>query len=55
LYDPASNTFAPPAQTAAMNNARVGATATLLPNGKVLVEGRSVSESATATTELYTP
>jgi len=55
LYDPPTNTFAPPAQTASMNSGRVLATATLLPNGKVLIEGRSVSESASAATELYTP
>ena len=37
LYDPATNTFA--ASTPSMNNGRYDATATLLPNGKVLIAG----------------
>ena len=55
LYDPATNTFAPSDQTASMNGARVGARATPLPNGKILIEGRFGSASASSTTELYTP
>jgi Galactose oxidase, central domain len=39
LYDPVSNTFAPVASTPVMNTARQNATATLLPNGKVLIAG----------------
>src|SRR6202043_2117452 len=41
LYDPASNRLAPAASTPTMNLAREGATATLLPNGKVLIAGGS--------------
>ncbi len=55
LYDSATNTFAPSDQTASMNGARVGARATPLPNGKVLIENRFGSASASSTTELYTP
>ena len=40
LYDPATNSFAAAADTAAMNHARSDATATLLPSGKVLSPGR---------------
>ena len=39
LYDPATNTFAPPGSTPTMNQARGSATATLLPSGKVLIAG----------------
>jgi hypothetical protein len=39
LYDPVTGTFAPPASTAVMNTGRMYATATLLPNGKVLIAG----------------
>ena len=42
-----------------MNAARLGATITLLPNGKVLIAGGANSTLGTATvlssTELYTP
>jgi hypothetical protein len=49
LYDPASGTFTP---TGAMTAARAGHTATLLPNGRVLIVG-GVSGEATA--EIYDP
>jgi hypothetical protein len=39
LYDPATNTFAPPGSTPTMNQSRASATATLLPSGKVLIAG----------------
>lgn len=57
LYDPATDTWTP---TSGMLEARSGHTATLLPNGKVLVAGgRYFSGSGTpqplATAELYTP
>ncbi|MGO9450700.1 MAG: Kelch repeat-containing protein [Candidatus Binataceae bacterium] len=43
LYDPLTNTFAPPTETAVMNHARAGATATLITSGpascKVLIAG----------------
>jgi Galactose oxidase, central domain len=57
LYSPANNTFAPPTKTASMNTARDLATATLLPNGKVLIAGgrRDPSGSSLASTELYDP
>jgi hypothetical protein len=48
LYDPVSGEFAP---TGSMTVARVGCTATLLTNGKVLVAGGSFLASA----ELYDP
>jgi hypothetical protein len=38
-----------------MNTARDFATATLLPNGKVLIAGGANSFSFLASTELYTP
>ena len=50
LYDPATNTFAASASTPVMNSPRVNATATLLPNGKVLIAGTGDSS-----TELYDP
>lgn len=57
LYDPATNSFAPAASTPLMNQARMGATATLLGNGKVLIAGGSGSgySVALSSTELYTP
>jgi hypothetical protein len=56
LYDPVTNTFAPPTGTASMNAARFYATATLLPNGKVLIAGGfDVNENPLASTELYDP
>jgi len=58
LYDPVTNSFAPASQTASMNTARWGPTATVLtigPNaGKVLIAG-GVDEDALASTELYDP
>ncbi len=57
LYDPVTNSFAPAASTPLMNQARQGATATLLGNGKVLIAGGSGSgySVALSSTELYTP
>jgi Galactose oxidase, central domain/Kelch motif len=56
LYDPTTNTFAAPANTAAMNTGRAfGATATLLPSGKVLIAGGYNDGSALSSTELYDP
>ncbi len=62
LYDPATNTFAAANQTASMNSARFGATATVLttgPNaGKILFAGgfgAAPSSGALASTELYDP
>jgi hypothetical protein len=54
LYDPATNTFAPPAGTPSMNTARGQATATLLPNGAVLIAG-GIAPSLSSSTELYMP
>jgi len=51
LYDPTTNSFAPPNATATMNTARAGATATLLSTGKVLIAGGA----SDASTELYDP
>jgi len=55
LYDPATNSFAAAADTAAMNTARVWATATLLASGKVLIAGGANSSSYLSSTELYDP
>ncbi|MGD0076790.1 MAG: kelch repeat-containing protein, partial [Candidatus Binataceae bacterium] len=58
LYDPTSNTFAAPADTATMNAARYDATATLLPSGEVLIAGGCCGGSGDirlASTELYDP
>jgi len=38
-----------------MNQARFNATATLLPNGKVLIAGGEISNETLSSTELYTP
>lgn len=59
LYDPATNTFAPPTDTPSMNAGRMWATATLLessPNaGKVLIAGGSGTSQFFSSTELYDP
>jgi N-acetylneuraminic acid mutarotase len=54
LYDAATNTFA---ASPVMNAARDSATATLLPNGKVLIAGGEFTPGQTTlkSTELYTP
>ncbi len=57
LYDPATNLFAP--SPPSMNTARDLATATLLPNGKVLIAGGAEAPAPfpnyQSTTELYSP
>jgi WD40 repeat protein len=55
LYDPTTNTFAPSAATPLMNTARDQATATLLPNGKVLIAGGEAIGVIFSSTELYDP
>jgi hypothetical protein len=64
LYDPATNSFAAPAETASMNTARGGASATPLLSGKVLIAGGSTetddfpyfaSLQPLSSTELYDP
>lgn len=52
IYDPQTNTFT---QTGKMNEARSGHTATLLPNGLVLIAGGWGVNGRTSTTELYDP
>ncbi len=53
LYDPTTGTFTP---TGSMHQARVGFSATLLQNGKVLVEGgASNTVGALNTAEIYDP
>jgi len=54
LYDPATNTFAT-SGTPTMNTARYLATATLLPNGKVLIAGGFGSFDFLASTDLFDP
>jgi hypothetical protein len=54
LYDPATNSFLPAALTPRMNYARSDATATLLPNGKVLIAGGTGVFGPLNTTDLYT-
>ncbi|MGO9451908.1 MAG: kelch repeat-containing protein [Candidatus Binataceae bacterium] len=54
LYNSATNTFASSGSTASMNTARDVATATLLPNGLVLIAGGS-NGPVLASTELYDP
>lgn len=50
LYDPKSGTFSP---TGSMGTARVGHTATLLPDGRVLIAGGGDGSGTTASAELY--
>ncbi|HEX5411148.1 MAG TPA: kelch repeat-containing protein [Terriglobia bacterium] len=52
LYDPATGTFMP---TGKMSAARAGHTATLLPNGKVLIAGGARDLTEVATAEIYDP
>ena len=52
VYDPATGTFIP---TGKMNSARAGHTATLLPNGKVLIAGGENNSTTLATAEIYDP
>ena len=55
LYDPVSNTFAAMASTASMSGPREFSTATLLPNGEVLIAGGDNGDENLASSELYTP
>ena len=53
LYDPATGTWS---NTGSLNNARFDHTATLLPNGKVLVVGGfDVGSGTLESAELYDP
>jgi hypothetical protein len=52
LYDPSTSTSTP---TAAMTIVRGGHTATLLPNGKVLIAGGETLGGVTSSAELYDP
>ncbi len=52
IFDPAANTFTP---TSDMKEPRNGHTATLLPNGKVLLAGGWNQQGRTATVELFDP
>ena len=63
LYDPMTNTFAQPSQTASMNNSRERPTATLISvgtnAGKILIAGgyepRGPVDNFSRSTELYDP
>jgi WD40 repeat protein len=55
LYDPVSNRFAAPASTASMSSPREYSTATLLPNGKVLIAGGDDGDDNLSASDLYTP
>src|SRR5260370_1275075 len=56
LYDSATNSFAPAASLPTMNEARANATATLLPNGKVLIaSGGNSTTGLLDSVELYDP
>ncbi|MEO5886197.1 MAG: kelch repeat-containing protein [Anaerolineales bacterium] len=52
IFDPETNTFTP---TSDMNAPRNGHTATLLPNGQVLIAGGWNQSGRTSTAELYDP
>jgi hypothetical protein len=52
LYDPVSNTFTP---TGSLAQARSGHSATLLPNGKVVVIGGLGTSSTLSSVEIYDP
>jgi hypothetical protein len=52
IYDPATNTWQP---TGSMAQARTAYTATLLPDGRVLVTGGDYNANTTATAEVYDP
>jgi galactose oxidase-like protein len=52
LFDPETNTFTP---TGGMNEPRDGHTATLLPNGQVLIAGGWNIRNRSSTAELYDP
>jgi len=53
LYDPVANTWTP--TSGAMNVSRFGHTATLLPDGKVLIVGGSNGTNAVASAEIFDP
>lgn len=55
LYDPGTNTFAPPTATPLMNYPHSGAAAILLPNGKVLIAGDNGFPGELGNTDLYNP
>jgi HYDIN/CFA65/VesB-like, Ig-like domain/Cep192 domain 4/Galactose oxidase, central domain len=61
LYDPATNSFAPPADTPTMNATRFGFTATVIPSGpnqgQILIAGGccDTGYNNLASTELYDP
>ena len=55
LYDPVSNTFAAAASTASMSSVRKYSSATLLPDGMVLIAGGDDGDDNLATGDLYRP
>jgi len=52
IYDPVTGTFSP---TGSLHDARYYHTATLLPNGKVLITGGFTGQDSLASAELYDP